>query len=112
MSRYLLKTRNIQTTKYKSIALSLEDIGAVSLTLLNILIRTRKRVTSRPILKIILISQFSLVDTRPARHHLGLDEEADPAGHHEHEAGEVNLDLFVRIILPRVNYTHLGSVKD
>ena len=34
-------------------ALSLEDIGAVSLTLLNILISTRKRVTSRPILKII-----------------------------------------------------------
>ena len=29
--------------------------------------------------------------TLPARHHLWLDEEADPAGHHEHEAGQINL---------------------
>ena len=27
----------------------------------------------------------------PARHHLGLDQEADPAGHHEHEARQVDL---------------------
>ena len=29
----------------------------------------------------------------PARHHLGLDQEADPAGHHEHEARQVHLEI-------------------
>ena len=65
---YLLKTRKIQTTRYKSIAFNRDDIGACSLqkanvkifskrsyswylTLLKILIKTRKRVTSRPILQ-------------------------------------------------------------
>lgn len=27
----------------------------------------------------------------PARHNLWLDEEAHPAGHHEHEARQINL---------------------
>lgn len=30
-------------------------------------------------------------ERHPTGDHLGLDEEADPAGHHEHEAGQVNL---------------------
>ena len=73
MKANLPKTRNIHTTRYKSIAFSREEIGACSLkkfkkiiisflklkfilipaylTLLKMLIRTRKSVTSRAILK-------------------------------------------------------------
>ena len=40
----------MQTTRYKSIAFNLEDMGACSLTLLKMLMRTRKRVTRSPIL--------------------------------------------------------------
>ena len=32
-------------------------------------------------------------ERHPARHHLRLDEEADPAGHHEHEAWQINLNI-------------------
>ena len=32
-------------------------------------------------------------EPHPARHHLGLDQEADPAGHHEHEARQVHLEI-------------------
>ena len=45
------KTKKMQATRYKSIAFSLEEIGAFSLTLLNILISTRNRVTSMAILR-------------------------------------------------------------
>ena len=73
MKANLTKTRNMHTTRYKSIAFSREEIGACSLkkfkkiiisflklkfilipaylTLLKILIRTRNSVTSRAILK-------------------------------------------------------------
>ena len=34
----------------------------------------------------------------PSRNHLGLDEEADPAGDHEHEAGQVDLYLVLHLL--------------
>ena len=46
----LPKTKNIQTTRQRSIAFSLEEMGAFSLTLLKMLMRTRNKVTSIAIL--------------------------------------------------------------
>ena len=37
----------------------------------------------------------------PARHHLGLDQEADPADDHKHGAGEVDLHTVMIDTFPR-----------
>ena len=65
---------------------------------MKILIKTKKRVTSKAILKYwkVPISSPASLGCSPAWHNLWLDKKADPADDDKHEAGQVHLICMMR----------------
>ena len=126
-----LNTRKMQTTRYKSMAFSLEEMGACSLdvnsqfrnvdwllletnlTLLKMLMRTRKSVTRSPILA--NISKLKKKEREreryiPAGNNLRLDEKTDPGGDDEHKWGQINLDQELHLLPLQSDLDPTGSV--
>ena len=87
----LPKTRKMQTTRYRSMALRRDEIGASSLEM-KLIVDYIRKIPPDTVEYVYKNQEESYKKSHSAGHHFWLDQETDPADNDKHETRKINLN--------------------